>query len=317
MKYFLIINPRSRSERSHRDVKKILERFTKKGVDFDHVFASSYQSIRAESEYANRQGYDFIVAVGGDGTINASINGFYDENGRRISHARFGVVYTGTSPDFCKSYGIPLDRVKAIDLLFDPRIRHIRTGRIQFRTIANREVTETRVFACCANIGLGAGVADISNKIRKYTGDFAGTLLAILWNLMAAGSGRLMVSIDEIKSDIPRVLNISAGRTKFIASGIRVSDGIPDDDDRFYVLTAKNITLRALPRLLHEVYTGKFISPETLEFRFAERLEFLSPDRPVGVEFDGDAAGYLPCTINLAPDPLDLMTGQITISTNP
>ena len=307
MKYFLIINPRSRNERSRKTFRKILEEFRKTGMDFDYVFISSYEAIRAESEYANRKGYHTIIAVGGDGTINAAINGFYDENGNRISTPRFGVLYTGTSPDFCKSYGISLDIEKAISALIDPQIRRIRTGRIQFSITANPGIIETRGFACCANIGLGAGVARVSNRIRKYTGDFAGTLIAILWNLAASGSRKLVVSIDGTTSELPRVMNISAGRTKYIASGIKVSDGIADDDDRFYLLTAKNISLKALPRLLYQVYTGKLTSPETLEFRFACKVEFQSKDGAVGIEFDGDAAGFLPCMIELAPDPLDLI----------
>ncbi len=307
MKYFLIINPRSRNERSRKKFRKILEEFRKTRMDFDYVFTSSYEAIRAESEYANRKGYHTVIAVGGDGTINAVINGFYDGNGDRISTARFGVLYTGTSPDFCKSYGISLDMERAIGALIDPQIRRIRTGRILFSSAANQGITETRIFACCANIGLGAGVAALSNKIRKYTGDFAGTLIAILWNLAANGSRKLVVSIDGTTSELPRVLNISAGRTKYIASGIKVSEGISDDDDRFYLLTAKNISLKVLPRLLNQVYTGKLTSPETLEFKFARKVEFQTLDGPVGVEFDGDAAGFLPCMIKLAPDPLDLI----------
>lgn len=307
MNYFLIINPRSRNERSRKRFRKIMDEFRKTGRDFDHVFVSSYEAIRAESEYANRKGYGAIIAVGGDGTINAAINGFYDKNGNRISGAHFGVIYTGTSPDFCKSYGIPLDGEKAIRTLIDHRARRIRTGRIIFRNATNLEITETRVFACCANIGMGAEVASVSNKLRKYTGDFIGTLIAILWNLAFNRSREMIVTMDGVKFEMPGVLNISAGRTKYIASGIKVPKGIPDDDDRFYLLTAKNISVGSLPRLLYQVYTGILTSPEILELNFTRNVEIQSPGSKVSVEFDGDPAGFLPCSICLAPDPIDLM----------
>ena len=69
------------------------------------------------SKNANNEGYDVIVAVGGDGTINKVLNGFYDDQGKRISRSRFAVIYTGTSPDFCKSYGIPLDIERAVNFI--------------------------------------------------------------------------------------------------------------------------------------------------------------------------------------------------------
>lgn len=307
MKYFLIINPRSGNERSIKKIRTILEEFRKRRMNFDHVFVSSFGSIRAESEYANRSGYDAIIAIGGDGTINATINGFYDGCGKRISPALFGVIYTGTSPDFCKSYGIPLDVERAVNACYDPGIRRIRTARIRFMSVSDTAAAESRIYACCANIGLGFGVARLSNKIRRYTGDIAGTLIAVLWNLISVGPQRLIVTIEGTTAEIPGVMNISAGRTKFIASGIRVSDGIPDDDDRFYLLTAKNISPVTLPGLLYQVYTGRLTSPETLELTYARQVEFQSPDRLAGVEFDGDPAGFLPCTISIAPEPLDLM----------
>ncbi len=313
MNCFLIINPRSRNQQSRKRFRKILEEFRKTGMDFDHVFISSYAGIRAESEYANRKGYDAIIAVGGDGTINATINGFYDGKGNRISKAWFGVIYTGTSPDFCKSYGIPLKEKESIGTFTNPNIRCIRTGKITFRNATNSGITETRIFVCCANVGLGAGVAALSNNIRKYTCDFIGTLISLLWNLAVHGSRNLIVKADQVVYDIPRVMNISIGRTKFIASGIRVSDGVEDDDDRFYILTAKNISVKTLSRLLYQVYTGELNSSGDLgssgilELTYARHLEFQSSGGPVGVEFDGDPAGFLPATIELAADPLDLM----------
>jgi diacylglycerol kinase family enzyme len=307
MKYFLIINPRSGSGRSRKKSARMLDGFRQTGLNFDHVFASSYQSVRAQSEYANRKGYDAVIAVGGDGTVNAAINGFYDAGGKRISTACFGVLYTGTSPDFCKSYGIPLDEKDAVQTLVHRNTRRIRLGRIAFRNATGMEIDETRVFACCANIGLGAGVASMSNRIRKYTGDFAGTLIAILGNLVSHGSFKMTATIDGITSEITRIVNISAGRTKYIASGIRVSDGMQDVDGRLYLLTAKNVSVRVLPKLLYQVYTGKFTSPEILEFRFMNIATFQSTGGSVGVEFDGDAAGCLPCSIDMAPDPLDLI----------
>ena len=107
-----------------------------------------------------------IVAVGGDGTINRVLNGFYDERGNRISDASLGVLHTGTSPDFCKSYSIPCQLDQALDHAFrrlpekDPG-REDRPGaaarirpstRSPFRTTV---VFHARYFACCANIGLG------------------------------------------------------------------------------------------------------------------------------------------------------------------
>lgn len=307
MNYFLIINPYSRSERCRKYFRKIFAEFRNANVDFDYVFVHSFESILAQSEFANRKGYDAIIAVGGDGTINATINGFYDTNGVRRSQALFGTIYTGTSPDFCKSYGIPLDIEEAVQTILDPHTRRIRIGKIVFQKENSPERSASRFFACCANIGLGAGVAKTSNKIRKYTGDFIGTLISILWNLAICNFRELNVINDGSEYNIGNFRNVSVGRTKFIASGVKVSKGMSDHDERFYMLIAKNISLPVIPTLLYQVYKGKFTSPDLLELTYSKKINFTSPDKIVGVEFDGDPAGILPCSIDLAQDPLDLI----------
>ena len=92
-------------------------------LDPDLVFASTFDSMRALSRIANLNGTDVVVAVGGDGTINAVLNGFYDDTGKKISQSKFAVIYTGTSPDFCKSYDISLKHEEAIQSLVNGSVK--------------------------------------------------------------------------------------------------------------------------------------------------------------------------------------------------
>ena len=115
MKYFFILNPAScsgASEKSFAVIKHILESHS---IEYEYAVTKDLDEAYSLSAQGNREGYDIIVAVGGDGTINRVLNGFYNKEGRRISHAKLGIIYTGTSPDFCRSYNIPLHRKKAIE----------------------------------------------------------------------------------------------------------------------------------------------------------------------------------------------------------
>ena len=110
MKYFFILNPGScsgASEKSFAAIKHILKL---RGIEYEYAVTKDLDEAYSLSAQSNRQGYDIIVAVGGDGTINRVINGFYNKEGRRISHAKLGIIYTGTSPDFCRSYNIRLQK---------------------------------------------------------------------------------------------------------------------------------------------------------------------------------------------------------------
>jgi diacylglycerol kinase family enzyme len=107
MKYFFVINPGSRNGRSSALTGKLLSLIKREGLFFDYAMTTSLEHAYSLSKRANEENYDTVAAVGGDGTINRVLNGFFNNDGKRISRAKMGVIHTGTSPDLCKSYGIP------------------------------------------------------------------------------------------------------------------------------------------------------------------------------------------------------------------
>jgi diacylglycerol kinase family enzyme len=307
MKISLIINPKSGNGRSRRISESIIKLCREQGLDVHKVYASTYKDIKDCSLLANSTGNDVIVAVGGDGTINAVLNGFYNSHGKKISHSKLGVIYTGTSPDFCKSYGIPLDYKSAIKNLVGNKTRKIYPGKINMIIENGSRKSETRYFACCANIGIGAGIARDSNRIRKYTGDMVGTFISLVSNIIKFRSHKIFIEVDRNYLYAKKVVNISVGRTPYIASGIKISNKEILDCERFYILVASDLTLRKLPGLIRQIYSGKIINKDYLQLSEGQNIMLNSDNPDVEVEFDGDPVGFLPCRISPVNEPIELV----------
>jgi diacylglycerol kinase family enzyme len=308
VKYHLIINPKSRGGKAAKNLNAIFDLMKEAGLEYDHVLADTYEKIRHASAIACEGDCDVIVAVGGDGTINAVINGFYSERVKTTPGKMLGVIYTGTSPDFCKSYGVPLDFREAVNTIRLRQVRQIRIGSIVLTTSLEPVKTETRYFSCCASIGIGAMVADRANRYRKFMGDTTGTLWAILSSLVKFHAREMLVKTSTEERIIPGVTNIFVGRTRYIASGLKVQHEMTDDDERFYVLCVKDLTLRKLPGLLRQLYSGKITNSPVMEVFFSDTITISSEKKETRVEFDGDAAGFTPCSIRIAAAPLNLIT---------
>ncbi len=320
MKYFLIMNPGSRGGNSRKYFKKIFDILDGQKVQYEYKITASLDDAYRFSADANRKGYDVIAAVGGDGTINGVLNGFYDGQGRRISCSGFGVVYTGTSPDFCKSYNIPISVEHAVKVLLRNKTNKIQIGRITFaknydselngKSIEALEESRVRYFGCCANIGLGVSLARTANSgIRKKVGDYAGTFLSLIKTLAAYKPSDFTIKSDNGQEErIEEVYSISIGKTFYIASGIKVNNNLEHGDGRFYNLTVKNIKMQDWMDVFKKIYSGKqFVNNNVIYLDYSKVIEIYGNNQNPEIEFDGDPAGYLPCKIEMAKEPLDII----------
>lgn len=309
----------SRGGKSKKKFAEISNILDKKNVDYHYKLTNSFDDAYTFSVNANKENYDIIVAVGGDGTINKVLNGFFDINGNRISASKMGIIHTGTSPDFCKSHNIPTNYKKAIEIVLKNNVRNIQVGKISFlkenfkelhgKSIADIRNFEAKYFGCCSNIGLGATLARKANSgIRKYLGDFLGTFISLVHTVINYKANSFIVARDGKEEKIDKLYNISVGRTKYIASGIKVNTDLKEDDDRFYNLVVRKLSLFNLPGVLKKAYSGKdFINNDVIYLEYCKNIEIYGNYENPEVEFDGDPAGFLPCKIEIAKDKLDLI----------
>lgn len=319
MRYLFIMNPGSKSGKSRRKFDQIIKILNEKKTTYDVKITKSLEEAYLLSREGNMSGYDVIVAVGGDGTINRVLNGFYQNDGTRLSGAKMGVIYTGTSPDFCKSYGIPTDPEKAVQVILAHKIKNVGIGRIVLaencleefdgEPISGGTGFVARYFACCANIGLGAAVARRANGgIRGILGDSLGTFIALLRTLISYKPQDFMICCEGKKEQILNVYNISIGRTFYIASGIKVKNDLKNGDNSFYKMIVRKLKFWHLPGIIRQVYSGKqIINNEMISLDYLKTVEVFGNSKNPEVEFDGDPAGFLPCYISMAEDDLELI----------
>ena len=314
------MNPASKGGKSKRKFKDIFEALDAKNMCYDYKMTSNLDDAYKFSVEANKNKYGIIVAVGGDGTINRVINGFYDDSGKKISNAKLGVIYTGTSPDFCKSYQIPLTIDKAVDTLLSGKSKIIQIGKIKHcpsfydefdgRPLSDYNGTaKVSFFACCANIGIGPVLAKTANEgIRKAAGDKAGTFISLIKSLLNYESSEFTIRIGKKEEVIKNVYNISVGITPFIASGIKIKTDLRFSDRQFYNLIIKNIRLYNWAGIFKKIYSGqKIINDNYTTLKYAGCIEVYGCSKNPELEFDGDSNGFLPCEIKIAHDSLEVL----------
>ena len=282
MKRFLVlVNPLSHGGRSGR----ILPRLRTLLPEGDFVVLENIDEASRLAREAS--GYEAVVACGGDGTVNAVAGGVLENPDASL---KFGVLYTGTSPDFCREHGIPTNQEQAIAVLRNGAVREIPV------LTSNGEP-----FFCSMNLGMGAAVAASANRLRPKFGDFLGTLWAVLREVVRGRRYDIKVNGEEIRG----VAHALVTRMPRIAGGLKIA--LPPLADNEYALwLVKDISRFGCLRIVWNLYRGKACG----EIRVLRDKTVISSASPLAVEYDGDPHGTLPVSVGLFSNRLRLVVPQ-------
>ncbi len=299
MKALLIMNPGSRSGKGKQLWSFWESRLQAKGLSFDSTITTRVG--HGVELAAGSKDYDTVVAVGGDGTINEVLDGVI-QSGR--SDLRMGVLYSGTSPDFCKFHNIPTSPFNAVETLTAGFSRQVDVGRITYCRESGERTTAH--FGCGVNVGLGASVARVSNLLRRFTGDLLGTCIAVIYSIAVTRPTDIEVTIDGSPQLLSKASNISILKNPFIASGLRLNLDLHTDDGRLVLFAVHGKTRFSVLSILPAFYSGKAASRDDVFIRKCSRLTITCAKR-TEVEFDGDPRGFLPAEIEILPTVLHLI----------
>src|SRR5512147_474745 len=97
------------------------------GIQVDVALAKPKEEATPLAKKAVKDGYDIVIAMGGDGTLEAVLRGMV---GRKTP---MGSIPTGTQNNIAKSLGIPLDMKEACELIASRHIRKLDVGRVKVK----------------------------------------------------------------------------------------------------------------------------------------------------------------------------------------
>ncbi len=301
MRMLLISNPGSRSGKSSNMRKFWVKSLADAGVAFTCVETSAIG--HAFDIASSSKGYDVHIAAGGDGTINEVIDGTVQSGNPDTS---IGVLYSGTSPDFCRFHGIPVKPAEAVKSLLSGKSRMIDVAMISYEDNEGKE--RLSHFACSCNIGIGASVAKFSNRMRRYMGDKIGTFTSLLKAFAKNPSYDMELSIDGAFSLMKGVTNISVLKNPHIASGLKLNLGNSPDDGRLFVMIVAGRDRLGLLRLIPGLYSGNMAISKDIFIKPCSNVSIRSKSR-CEIEFDGDPRGFTPVSIEILPRKIKLIGG--------
>ena len=264
---------------------------------------------------AAEQGYDLIIAYGGDGTINHVVNGVMDAKGKGRRKA-VGVIPGGTANQWAAETSVPVDPIKAALALIDSDVRTVDLGRVQVQETTFPDVTQEsrqhqqkrqqarrskakqpssreNYFLLTAGLGIDASVIDHTSKeLKQRVGLFAYDL-ALAESLPELHPFPIKITIVEDGQDQPvswrgEAFQVILGNTRRYANMLEFTPDVHLDDGKLElcVITEGNTitTLQQISSLLFQH------NPDTVTARHFLATHFLiTVPASIHMHLDGSA----------------------------
>ncbi len=299
---FLVVNPNSSGGRTGKVWPQIKELAQKVLKEFDFALTEGVGHATELARSALKQGYEMIVSVGGDGTNNEVVNGFF-ENGELINpEAVFAVVCSGTGSDFIKTAGIPRDFRQSIPMLAGKNFRMIDIGWMEHIDHSGKRVE--RYFINIASFGVGGAVDDLVNRSKKLFGG----KVAFLWASFRAGlfyQNQPVELVIDGKNLERKIFNLAVANGRFFGAGMMVAPMAELDDGIFEVVILGDLAISERLKLSRLIYEGKHLDMPKIEHFQAKELVAKSAEK-VLLDVDGEAPGSLPARFKILPKILRL-----------
>lgn len=186
------------------------------GIDVDVAIAHPIRKAIPIVKKAINNGYDIIIAMGGDGTLGAVIRGMV---GSKVS---LGIIAAGTENDIAKSLGIPEDLEEACALIASGHIRKLDVGQVSTKN--NKKF----YFFMLTAIGLTATVYPMIKDVPE--GKLSGIQDAIKTLLKFDSKPTVYLTLDdESKIKVDSML-VTIANTPIIAlQNLVAPDAVMDD----------------------------------------------------------------------------------------
>lgn len=276
----IIYNPTSGREIFKKHLPEVLEKLEIAGYETSCHATTGEGDAKNAAALAVERGFDIVIAVGGDGTLNEVVAGISPFENR----PKLGLVPMGTTNDFARAVRIPQKVHEAIDIIVKGDTIPVDVGLLN----------DERYFI---NIAAGGRITeltyDVPSKMKTVLGQLAYYIKGIEM-LPSIKATKMRFEIDDEVFEGETMaflcaLTNSVGGFEKIAPDASINDGY------FTMMILKKCNIVEFIRILTLALRGEHLNEPNLIYRKAKVVNITS-DEKVLINLDGELGGEAPAT---------------------
>lgn len=302
-----IVNPKSAGGSTEQRWTKIASELATHFGAFQVEFTRQAGHGIELAKVAAERGRRFIIACGGDGTINEVANGILLSS----KGAELGVFPAGTGGDFRRSLNFPSSTREVAEALRDGVTKTIDVGKVSF--VNHQNEAASRYFLNVSSFGLSASINErvkangamkwLPGEVLRGKAKFA---ISTLQEVLDFEFTTVRVKIDDAEEKSLNTINFCVANSRFFGGGMKIAPDAKIDDGFFDVVNIGDIKTAKIIFNAYRLYNGSHLSLEEVKYKLARRVEVrpANVNQTVDIETDGELPGKLPAVYEIVPQAL-------------
>jgi diacylglycerol kinase (ATP) len=282
LRYKIIVNPISGRGTGERSIPQIEHYLSAAGLDYDLVQTQRPWHAPELAQQAVSEGFNVVVAAGGDGTANEVINGLMMAKKTGLGTAAMGVLSVGRGNDFAYSMGFPADLETCCQTLVKNYRRTIDVGQV-----AGGLFPDGRYFGNGLGIGFDAVVGFEALKLKRLHG-FASYIVAALKTIFLYFQAPIVkVNLDGEEYTLPALMVSIMNGVRQGGGFIMAPQGSPDDG-MFDVCIARQVSRPQMFALIPRFMAGTQEQHEAIQIIRAANVVVTALEGVLPAHGDGE-----------------------------
>jgi len=310
-KVHVIVNPfsaRGKTQERWLTIKEIVRHHFR---DYKYIFTEKPRQATEIARGLLKDGYDLIIGVGGDGTLNEITNGFFKHDSHQTINedASLGMIPSGTGSDFIRFLKIPHDFNKSVALIKHAKTNKVDVGKVTFTGPANEK--NSRYFINVSDFGLGAEVVKNLAAIPSGKKSAFSYYKGLLSTIRTYHSKDVKIIIDDKEEIEGRFLIGAVANGSIFGGGMIIAPQAKPDDGYFDLVLVRDMSKFEIIRKSRHLYTGKIDQQPGVTVKHARKIKVFpvlyNPDIPsdVNIEYDGEMGNPLPAEFEIIEKSLN------------
>ena len=296
----VIVNPAASGGKTGRQWPMLKSMIAQAGMKFDFELTEYRNHAIEIARNSVEDGYRRIVCVGGDGTVNETVNGLVTDD-YIPQDIVLSIIPLGAGADFAKTLGISRDPQLTVRSALGDKIITVDVGKIG--CISDGKPIE-RYFVNIAGLGFDGENVALANRMRKRFGGTLHYLYTTLLTLFTYRNKDVQLTIDGQKQ-IGRYNSIIVCNGQYFGGGMRVGPNATVDDGFFDIIVLKDFRKFEVLLNIPRIYSGSHLELAKVDSIKAQEVQVSSKQRML-LQAEGELIGESPATFRIMPRMLKL-----------